>query len=135
MITRLIAVSLAVVASLSGWTSTADAAFVSKHEARKYLLDAVPPDAPRVLLRDERARFFRTARLSVQPARRCHRRAAVAVSCRFRARLEPDAEHRKRNWWPIACRGTVLVRRVDGGRLQALQRDYTCRTVRRQPAR
>jgi hypothetical protein len=134
MTLRLIAVSLSAVALLGGWTPSADAAFVSKRDAREYLLEAMPPDAPRVLLRDRRAQFFRTAQLSVQPARSCHRRAATAVSCRFRARLEPDAEHRKRNWWPISCRGTVLVRRLGDGRLQAQQRDYMCQTVRPRPA-
>ena len=133
MTKRSIAVTLTAVALVGGGTASAEAGFVSKREARAYLLDAMPPDAPRVLLRDERARFFRTAQLSIQPARCCHRRAATVVSCRFRARLEPDAEHRKRNWWPISCRGTVLVRRLDDERLQALQRDYTCRTVRPQP--
>ena len=125
----LIAVALAV-ALLGGWTPTADAAFVSKREARAYLLRAMPPGAPRVLLHDERSEFFRTADLWVQPARRCRRHAATAVSCRFRARLEPDAAHRKRNWWPISCRGSVLVRRLGDGRLQGSQRDYVCRTER-----
>jgi hypothetical protein len=133
MATRSIAVTLAAVVLVGGGTASAEAGFVSKREARAYLLDAMPPDAPRVLLRDERAQFFRTTQLSIPPARRCQRRAAAVVVCRFRARLEPDAEHRERNWWPISCRGTVLVRRLDSGRLQALQRDYTCRTVRPQP--
>jgi hypothetical protein len=126
---RLIAVALAVML-LSGWAPPADAAFLSKREARAYALRAVPPDAPRVLLRDERSEFFRTQRLWVQPARRCRRLGAAAVSCRFRARLVPDAAHRERNWWPISCRGAVLVRRLRDGRLQASQRDYVCRTVR-----
>lgn len=127
---RLIAMALAV-APLGGWAATADAAFVSKRDARAYLLRAVPPGAPRVLLRDERSPFFRTARLSVQRARRCRRHGAVAVSCRFRARLVPDAAHRKRNWWPISCRGAVLVQRLGDGRLMGSQRHYVCRTVRR----
>jgi hypothetical protein len=125
----LITVAVAV-ALLGGWAPPADAASVSKREARRYLLRHVPPAAPRVLLRDERSGFFRTARLSVEPARRCRRRSAAAVSCRFRARLVPDAAHRKRNWWPISCRGAVLVRRRRDGRLQGYQRDYVCRTVR-----
>lgn len=128
MRTRVIAVALAVTL-LGGWAPAADAAFVGKRAARTYLLQAVPEDAPRVLLRDERAEFFRTARLWIEPARRCHRRAAVAVSCRMRIRLVPDAAHRARNWWPISCRGTVLVRLVDG-RLKGSQLGYTCRTVR-----
>jgi hypothetical protein len=126
---RPIAAALAV-ALLGSWVPAADAAFVSKREARGYLLDAVPRGAPRVLLGDERTNFFRTAGLWVEPAPRCHRRAAAAVSCRFRTRLVPDAEHRKRNWWPIACRGAVLVGRLGDGRLKGSQSNYVCRTVR-----
>ena len=123
-----VAVALAV--ALLGLVPTADAAVVTKREARAFLVRAVPPSAPRVMLRDLRATFFRTARLWVEPARRCRRRAATAVSCRYRARLVPDAEHRQRNWWPISCRGVVLVVRRARGRLQGRQRDYVCRTVR-----
>lgn len=47
------------------------------------------------------------------------------------ARLVPDADHRAQNWWPIECRGSVLVERGDDGRLQGTQRDYVCRTIRR----
>lgn len=126
---RLLAMALAV-ALFGGWAPSADAAFVSKRQARAYLLRAVPPSAPRVLLRDRRSAFFRTARLRVEPARRCRRHGTRAVSCRFWARLVPDAAHRRRNWWPIHCRGAVLVRRRANGRLQGLQRDYVCRTVR-----
>jgi hypothetical protein len=126
---RLIVVALAVGLS-GGWASSADAAFVSKRAARAYVLRAVPAGAPRVLLRDERSEFFHTKRLWVEPARRCRRHSAVAVSCRFRARLVPDAAHRKRNWSPISCRGTVLVQRLGDGRLKGSQREYVCRTVR-----
>ena len=129
MTTRLITVVLAV-ALWGSWAPSADAAFVSKREARAYLLDAMPPAMPRVLLGDERARFFRTGQLWIQAVRGCDRRAATVVSCRFRARLVPDAAHRKRNWWPISCRGTVLVRRMVDSRLKGSQRDYVCRTIR-----
>lgn len=125
----MIAVALCAVL-VGGRAPAADADFVGKRAARAYLLRAVPPEAPRVMLRDERAAFFRTARLWVQSARRCHRRSAAAVSCRLVARLVPDAEHRSRNWWPIVCRGAVLVGRLDDGRLKGSQRDYVCRTVR-----
>jgi hypothetical protein len=83
------------------------------------------------MLGDERAAFFRTERLWVQQAERCRRRSDVAVSCGISARLVPDAEHRAKNWWPIECRGSVLVERGDSGRLQGTQRDYVCRTIRR----
>ena len=126
---RAIAVALAV-ALVGGCAPTANASFVSKRAARAYLLREMPKGAPRVLLGDERAAFFRVVRLSVQRASRCRRRSESAVSCRFRARLEPDAEHRKRNWWPILCRGVVLVRLRGDDRLQGFQRDYICRTVR-----
>ena len=129
MTTRVIAAALGA-ALLGSWAAPADAAFVGKRAARAYLLDAVPPGAPRVLLRDERAAFFRTERVWIEPARRCHRRAAAAVSCRMRTRLVPDAAHRAGNWWPISCSGAVLVRRLDDGRLKGSQLDYTCRTVR-----
>jgi hypothetical protein len=107
---------------------TADAAFVAKRAARAYVLKNVPPRAPSVMLRDERAGFFRTERLWVQRAERCKRRSAVAVSCRIVALLVPDAAHRRRNWWPIECRGSVLVELRDG-RLKGSQLDYVCRTV------
>lgn len=128
---RAIAVALAV--SLAGGSApsapAADASFLSKRGARAYLVREMPKRAPRVLLGDERAAFFRVARLSVTRAARCRRRGESSVSCRFRARLEPDAEHRRRNWWPITCRGVVLVRLRGDDRLQGFQRDYVCRTV------
>jgi hypothetical protein len=126
---RLIAVGLAL-GLLGGWTPAAEAAFVSKREARAFLLRALPPGAPRAFLRDERTAFFRTAHVWVQPARGCHRRDAAGVSCRFRVRLVPDAAHRAHNWWPISCRGAVLVRRLGDGRLKGSPRDYVCRTTR-----
>jgi hypothetical protein len=58
------------------------------------------------------------------------KRDAATVTCRFRARLVPDAADRKRHWWPIACRGTAQARRLRDGRLQGSPRDYVCRTVR-----
>ena len=76
------------------------------------------------------AEFFTTKRPWVENARRCGRRDAARVTCRFRARLVPDAEHRKRNWWPISCRGKAQARRLGDGRLQGSPRDYVCRTVR-----
>jgi hypothetical protein len=45
--------------------------------------------------------------------------------------LVPDAAHRRKNWWPISCRGSVLVGRMADGRLRGKQRDYVCRTTRR----
>jgi hypothetical protein len=127
---HVIAVALAVALS-GGAAPAAGAAFVGKRAAREYLLGAVPKGAPRVLLQDERAAFFRTARLRVEPASQCHRRAADAVSCRIQARLVPDAAHRKSNWWPISCDGAVLVSRMGDGRLKGSQLNYVCRTVRR----
>lgn len=127
--TRVIAVVLA--AMLLGVSApAADAAFVAKRAARAYVLENVPPGAARVMLGDERARFFRTERLWVQRAERCHRRSAVAVSCRIVARLVPDAVHRRGNWWPIDCRGSVLVELAGDDRLRGTQLDYVCRTVR-----
>lgn len=108
----------------------AEAAFVGKAAARTYVLKNVPAGAPRVMLDDERAGFFRADRLWVQRAERCRRRSAIAVSCRIVVRLVPDAEHRGANWWPIRCRGSVLVGLLDDGRLKGSQLDYVCRTVR-----
>jgi hypothetical protein len=130
MTKRVIAVAFA--AALLGGSAApvAGAAFVGKAAARAYLLGAVPKGAPRVLLRDERAAFFRTQRLSVEPASSCQRHAAASVSCRIQARLVPDAAHRKSNWWPISCTGAVLVERMNDGRLKGSQLNYVCRTVR-----
>jgi hypothetical protein len=124
-----IAAALAV-ALWGGWAPTADAAFVGKRAARTYLLHAVPRGAPRVMLRDERAAFFHTARLWIEPSSGCDRAAAGAVSCQMRAQLLPDAAHRKSNWWPITCSGAVLVERMADGRLKGSQQQYVCRTVR-----
>lgn len=124
----------AVVSALVGagvWAAAADAAFVGREAARSYLLKAVPAAAPGVMLGDARAGFFRTERMWVQRAERCRRRSEVAVSCRFTARLVPDASHRRQNWWPIECRGTLIVGLDRGGRLQGDQGHYTCRTIRR----
>lgn len=128
--TKRVIVVLLAVALVGGSTGTAEAAFVSKREARTYLLGAVPKGAARVMLPDERARFFHAAGVWVEPARSCDRRSAEAVSCRVRVRLEPDAEHRAANWWPISCRGAVLVRRLGDGRLKGDQLNYVCRTLR-----
>jgi hypothetical protein len=124
-------IAVAFAAVLSGMLApAADAAFVGKRAARAYVVEHVPPDAARVMLGDERAAFFRTGRLWVQRAERCRRRSAVEVSCRIVARLVPDAAHRGANWWPIVCRGSVLVGRLGDGRLKGSQLDYVCRTVR-----
>lgn len=128
--TRIPAAAIAALLMVAACAPDADAAFVAKRPVRAYLLKAVPPVAPGVMLGDERAGFFRTERFWVQRAERCHRGSDVEVSCRFVARLAPDAAHRAQNWWPIECRGTLLVRPTDDGRLQGVQRDYTCRTVR-----
>ena len=125
----LIALTLATTV-LAGATASADAATLGKREARAFLVRAFPPAAPRALLRDKRSNFFTTERLWVQHAQRCGRRNAATVSCRFRARLVPDAKHRKRNWWPITCRGKAQARRLGDGRLQGSPRNYVCRTVR-----
>jgi hypothetical protein len=82
------------------------------------------------MLRDERARFFRTQRLWVERAASCERRSNVEVTCRFAARLVPDAAHRRANWWPISCRGSVAVGLLKDGRLIGSQRNYVCRTIR-----
>lgn len=57
-------------------------------------------------------------------------RDAATVACRFRARLLPDAAHRKRNWWPISCRGSMRARRLRDRRLEGSPRAYVCRSVR-----
>lgn len=128
---RLTAVLVGALVVSGVWAAAADAAFVGREAARSYLLKAVPGAAPGVMLGDARAGFFRTEQMWVQRAERCRRRSDVAVSCRFTARLAPDAPHRRQNWWPIACRGTLLVELDERGRLQGSQGHYTCRTTRR----
>jgi hypothetical protein len=127
---RLIAAAVLATALLGGSVARADAAPLSKPEARAFLMRAFPPAAPSALLRDERAKFYSTERLSLARARRCAQRNPVTVACRFRARLVPDAAHRKRHWWPITCHGKVQAQRLRDGSLQGSPRDYVCRTVR-----
>ena len=110
--------------------ASAEGAYVAKRAARDYLRHAIPPAAPRVLLGDERAGFFRTQKLWIEAARNCRRDSAVAVVCRMSVRLVPDAAHRARNWWPIRCRGEVLVSMRSDGKLAGDQLDYVCRSVR-----
>lgn len=69
---------------------------MSKREARAYFLMRCHP-AHRACCCATSGPVLRTAQLAIPPARRCQRRAGV-VSCRFRARLEPDAAHLERNW-------------------------------------
>lgn len=128
--TRLTATIASALALTAAAAPAADAAFVGKEHARSYLLKAVPGAAPGVMLGDERAAFFRAERFWVQRADRCDRNSDVEVSCRFTTRLVPDAEHRAKNWWPIECRGTLLVGVRDDGRLQGEQQNYRCRTIR-----
>jgi hypothetical protein len=128
--TRRLIAAVAIALALSGSTASATTARLGKGEARAFLMQAFPPAAPRALLRDQRATFFTTGRLWLQDARRCARLDRATVSCRFRARLTPDAGHRKRHWWPISCHGSVRARRLGDGRLQGLPRGYACRRVR-----
>lgn len=102
---------------------------LTKRDARAFIKRQLPGEAPALLLKDERAGFFSTQTLHVQAARRCDRRSTSEVSCRYRVRLRPDAPHRKRNWWPIRCAGSVLVAHLRGGALGGDLGDYVCRTV------
>ena len=86
--------------------------------------------SPTEHLGDERAGFFRTQRLWIEAARNCRRDSAVEVVCRVNVRLVPDAAHRARDWWPILCRGEVLVSMRPDGKLAGDQLDYVCRSVR-----
>lgn len=107
--------------------------FLSRHDARTFIQRQLPDAAPALLLKDKRAKFYTTQRLRVQPARGCHRKNKSQVSCRYRLRLDPDAAHREANWWPIHCRGAILVTHLRDGALGGTLDYYTCRS--KQPAK
>jgi len=128
MTTRLIAAALAT-AVLGGSTASADAATLSKRDARAFLVRAFPRAAPRALLRAERAEFFTTERLWVQDARRCGRRDAATVTCRFGRAWYPTPRTASATGGrsPVAAkRRRALGRRPPAG----LAARLVCRTVR-----
>lgn len=102
---------------------------LTKAEARGFIMRGFRVSGARVMLKDERAEFFSVKSLIVEPARRCERINAATVSCSFRARLDPDAAHKKAHWFPIRCRGAVKAEKLEDGRLKGTMRDYVCRTV------
>ena len=71
MSARLIAAVLLAAALLGSSVARGDTAPLNKREARAFLMRAFPPAAPRALLREERAKFYSTERLSLARAPRC----------------------------------------------------------------
>src|SRR5688572_18530315 len=78
--------------------------FLSVDEAIQFQRQYFPREAPK-LLRDRRATFFHTKRPIWVGG--CHRINRPTVTCRFSLKLLPDRAHRKKNWFPIRCRGRV----------------------------
>jgi hypothetical protein len=101
--------------------------YLSKAGAIAFQKRYFPPEAPK-LLRDRRATFFHTRRpIWVGD---CARRSRPSVVCRFSLKLVPDRAHRRRNWWPIRCRGRVRARHRTDGSIVGDVRGYRCRTVK-----
>lgn len=130
MVKKVLVPGLAVVLALSSSAAAKDdpavGGFLSFSSAIRFQKKHFPPVAP-TLLRDERATFFKTKRPITVKA--CTRRNRPTVICRFSLILNPDAAHRKANWFPIRCRGRVRSRhRVDDSILGDV-RGYTCRTL------
>lgn len=103
---------------------------LSKKDAHDFIKRQLPDEAPRLLLKDDRADFYSTASVHVQRPRLCDRLSRSLVNCTFRVRLRPDKAHRKANWWPIKCRGENLVARLDNGGLGGDTGHYVCVTVK-----
>jgi hypothetical protein len=102
--------------------------FLSKADAVAFQKQYFPPEAPK-LLRDRRATFFHTKRPIWVGA--CRRQARPTVTCRFSLKLVPDRAHRRRNWFPIRCRGWVRSRHRTDGSIVGDVRRYHCRTILR----
>jgi hypothetical protein len=99
---------------------------ISKREARGFIIRNLPPVAATAMLKDERARYFRPGRITVEPARRCNRENRSIVSCRFRIRLRPTREGRSRNLAPIDCAGVDRVARLSDGGIGGALGNYRC---------
>jgi hypothetical protein len=119
-------VALALTAPAVAEADPAVGGFLSLTSAIRFQKRYFPPVAP-TLLRDNRARFYRTKRpIKVNF---CHRVTRPTVVCRFSLILNPDAAHRRAHWFPIRCRGKVRSRhRVDGSIIGDV-RNYRCRTI------
>jgi hypothetical protein len=103
---------------------------LSKPEARGVILREFPAHAPSLMLDESRARFFHTAKLTVEPAGECARQSPRRVACHFTVKLRPDRRHRRRGWFPIRCTGDQRVRKRDDLSYVGTMGDYRCRTVR-----
>ena len=99
---------------------------LSVDEAIRFQKQYFPPQAPK-LLRDRRATFFHTKRPIW--VGRCHRDKRPTVTCRFSLKLLPDKAHRKKNWFPIRCRGRVRARHRTDGSIVGDVRTYRCATI------
>ena len=130
LVKKVLAAGLAVLALGAPAVAAADPAiggFLSVKAAIRFQKKYFPPVAPRSLLRDNRATFFKTKRpISVKSCRRVN---SATVICRFSLIMTPNAAHRRAHWFPIRCRGTVRSRhRVDNSIIGDV-RGYKCKTV------
>jgi hypothetical protein len=96
---------------------------LSFDEAIRFQKQQFPPEAPK-LLRNRRATFFHTKRPIWVGG--CDRVNRPTVTCRFSLKLRPDRAHRKRNWFPIRCRGRVRARHRTDGSIVGDVRNYRC---------
>lgn len=101
---------------------------LTKAEAHDFTRKQLPPQAPELLLKDERADFFHTSWIHVQQARRCDRQDTSTVTCRYKLRLRPDRAHRKAHWFPIRCNGSLKVVSLSNGGLGGDLGNYRCVT-------
>ena len=99
---------------------------LSHEEARTSVRRALPGQAPKLLLKDERASFYHTSSIRILASRRINR---SEINVRYRLLMRPDKEHREANWFPIRCRGWVWIGKLNTGRLIGDIKRYKCWTV------
>jgi hypothetical protein len=99
---------------------------LTRKEARTSVLRALPSQAPELLLKDERAEFFKTSSISVDRMRRIDR---SQIRVHYKLTMRPDTAHRKAHWFPIRCRGWVLIAKLTTGKLGGDIKNYKCVTV------
>lgn len=115
---------LSVVAAIAVPTAaTAKDVVPSRTRARHYFTTQFPKVAPAALLKDQRAFVYKTKKLRVAPAKKCHR-GAQQVKCTFTVVLRPR-KNAPRSFGRIRCRGE-LWGKLRNGKMIGRVGDYTC---------